>query len=536
MPQSIILPFIVSAAGKSLGSDVESAVSLLLAEAERKRAWLSSGSEIAFLSKFYYPLWLAPVDGFSLVLDGLDAFSTSFTIHKLPDITLFIEDVEKGAFDRGQFWASMENHKKTFSGFAEKIDVRFGCLISGKELLSEIHKHLQDAFQPGESFSVVLAPPRLDVKAALERAEEFASLYAQARSDLNALAYCLNLLKETAARHEKMIIKEIEFTVDFYEKEFSKLKPEVEARVNQLMEELEADIAKIEKAFGKEAEAKEKQMAQLEKRLQQLETRRASIIDRLDKLRRKAGAAPLERALSMCEDRIGELKKRIDSLKSSLEKSRRQKESEISKLRRNYEEMVEKEKSRLQQLESLRDEKTRNKKREIENLKAAVSQIADQIGKLMEVKRETTRRLSEMLIPWHVDELSLACLPFCLVGHREGDKIETQIIQPMRAAAVKGFTYAFKEKIMGFRASKLKLHLQPRSKAVGDMLRFALERARLDKSFEENLMRTAASNNLLRLRSFREAAVKGLEKLKALGWIGQKEISTLHQRYLKGAT
>ncbi|MEM2816404.1 MAG: hypothetical protein QXY34_04400, partial [Candidatus Bathyarchaeia archaeon] len=144
MPTSIILPLIVSAAGKSesIDFDVEAAVSLLLAEAGRKRGLLSSESEIAFLSKFYYPLWLAPVNGFSLVLDGLNAFSTSFTFNKLPDIKLFIEDVERGAFDRKQFWDSLEKHKKTFSGFVEKFDVKFGCLISDKELLSEIHKYL----------------------------------------------------------------------------------------------------------------------------------------------------------------------------------------------------------------------------------------------------------------------------------------------------------------------------------------------------------------------------------------------------------
>ncbi|MEM0313044.1 MAG: hypothetical protein QXQ41_00620 [Candidatus Bathyarchaeia archaeon] len=542
MPTSIILPLIVSAAGKSesIDFDVEAAVSLLLAEAGRKRGLLSSESEIAFLSKFYYPLWLAPVNGFSLVLDGLNAFSTSFTFNKLPDIKLFIEDVERGAFDRKQFWDSLEKHKKTFSGFVEKFDVKFGCLISDKELLSEIHKYLQDAVQPeaGGTLSVVLAPPRLDIKAASERVAEFADLYVQTRSDLNALAYCLNLLKETAARHEKMIIKEIEFTLNSCEKEISELKPKVEAKVNQLMEELEAEISKAEKAFGKEAKAKEKQMSQLEKKLQQLEIRRAGIIEKLDKLRRKGkvGTTRLERALRMYEDRIKELKKRIDSLKSDLEKNRKQKESEISKMRKKYEEMVEKENNKLRSLEAQADEKTRQKKREIENLRVAVNPIADQIVKLMEVKREASQRLNEMLIPWHVDELSLVCLPFCLVGYREGDKIKTQIIQPMRALALRGFKGTFKEKILGFRTSKLSLHLQPRSKVLGDMLNIALEKSRSsDKSFEENLLRTATSNNILTLRNFREVASKGLEKLKALGWVGQKEISNLHQKYLKEA-
>lgn len=540
MPSSIILPFMVSAFEKSrsVAFDLEAAAALLLADAGRKRGLLSSRGEIVFLSKFHYPLWLASVNGFSVVLDGLDAFSASFTFHKLPDITLFIEDVERGAFEREQFWASLEKHKKTFSGFVEKFDVRIGSLISDKELLSEIHKYLQDAVQPesGGTISAVLAPPRLSIKAAQERAGEFANLYGQTRSDLNALAYCLNLLKETAARHEKMIIKEIEFTLDFYEKEISRIKPEVEAKVNRLMEELENAVVNVEKKFGKEAEAKEKQTAQLEKRLQQLETRRASILERLDKLRRKgkAGTARFERALRMCEDKIGELKKRIDALKSELEKGRKRKESEIGELRKNYEEAVEREKSRLLSLESLRDEKTRQKKREIENLREAVNQIVDNIERLMEVKREASKRLSELLIPWHVDELSLACLPFYLVGYREDNKIKTQIIQPMKVVAEGGFTRTFKEKILGFKASKLKL--QPRSKALSDMVNSAVERARLsDKSFEENLMRTAASNNLLTLRGFREAAAKGLEELKIRGWAGQKEISILRQNYLKGA-
>jgi hypothetical protein len=90
---------------------------------------------------------------------------------------------------------------------------------------------------------------------------------------------------------------------------------------------------------------------------------------------------------------------------------------------------------------------------------------------------------------------------------------------------------AFK-KTLGFTlSSRIKLFQQPRS-ALERMLDFALKKTeKSDKAFSEALRQAAASANILAGQKFMETLIKGLEELKAEGWIGQKEVDAIIKAY-----
>jgi len=539
MSASIVLPFMVLADGKAENFDVEVAAVLLLAEAKRRKGFLSSERRLEFVSKLFYPLWAVPFEDRSLILDGLNIFSLSLNFQTLPDVTSFVEDVEKGISMRGYFWDILEKHRKTFLTFTGSYEVKLSGLIKNRQLLYEMLEYIKEVASSGakEVVSLVLVPPRLDFSLASENAAKFFALYRQVRSDIKALQHCQKILGDAAEFHEKMILKEIEFTRAFYDGEISRIKPLVEDRVNELQEELDAEIARLKKLLEREIKPKERQKESFERKLQQLEVKRAEIEEKLAVVRRRGGASwtRMERNLRLCEEKIRKFRGKLDSLNSAIDRARKHGESEIEKLRKKYAGLIEEEKHKIRDFEAQREEKILQKQKEIEKLRIAVSQISGQIKGLLDARKELIDRLDELFIPWRGEKVSLACLPFYIVGYRVGSKTETQIFQPIKVMS-SGRAGILRKKIFGFSTtSKLRPYLQPRSKTLGEFLG-SIERAiNSDKVFKEALYRAAFSNNFLVQRGIKGAVVRGLEELESRGWIGHEEVNAIINSYFKGA-
>ncbi len=538
---TLVLPFAVPAKdrGEVFTWNMEVASVLLLAEAKRRKlGFFEADRKTVFVSKLHYPLWLVPWEDGSLVIDGLDVFSAVIKCPALPDVTSFIEDVELGMSDRKRFWVSLEKHEKAFVDFAESVEVKVGALISDGELLSAVFEYVGEASssQFGESVSVVLAPPKLDVHAAVERAKQVSRLHKKVQSEISGLEYARSLLNEAVSLHEQMILKEIEFTREVYDGEIAKLRPAIERKVDQLERERDAEIAKMNRIVEKEVRAKERERAKRERELQRLELQKASFVRRREMCRRRndeAGLARWEHRIRVCENRIREVKRRINDLAEFVEETRMQNEADIEKLRRSYQELIEKEKSRIVSLEAQRDENIKSKQREMETLKHATAKIVNNIEELINREREREKELKKLAIPWRTDEPSLVCLPFYLVGYQNGKETQLQIFPPVRVKSPRGIMKAFKKTLMGFTlASRMKLFQQSRSKALEKMLDFALKKTeKSDKAFSQALRQTAASANLLAGHNFRETLIKGLEELKAEGWIGQEEVDAIAKKY-----
>ncbi|MEM2938700.1 MAG: hypothetical protein QXU95_00265 [Candidatus Bathyarchaeia archaeon] len=540
---SLTLPFAVPAKdnGEGFTLDMEVAAVLLLAEAERRKTDFSEMGKTLFVSKLHYPLWLIPWENASLLIDGLGAISSSIICQKLPDVSSFIEDLERSISNRVQFWFFIEKHKRTFADFAGKIEFSVESLISDRELLSEISEYMKEttSMHLEENFSALLIAPKLDEGAAIERTRQLLSIQRQAISEISCLEYAEGLLRKVADTHERVIQKEIDLICKSYNEEISKIHPAVDMKVNRLLKEMDAKIAKIRKNFKKEIEAKEKEKERHEHKLQDLEIQKADFSRRRDFCKRrkdKIGLARWEHKIQVCENRIRELKKKINNLTEYIKEISRQNQAAVEKLRGIYQEQIEKEKSKITSLEIQHEEKIKSKKGEIESLEREANQIISQIQELIKRKREWMRELKQLTIPWQVEHAALIRLPLYLIGYQSEREIDLHILPPIKVASPKGVTKALRKTLLGLtRASKLTLFIQPRSEALSKMLNSVLkEKVKLDENFRGSLYQTASLSNILKSQNLRETIIKGLEKLKAGDWVGQGEIDAIMKAYLGG--
>jgi len=539
---SLVLPFTTSAKERATAftPSMELAAILFLIEAKRKKRGLleTTPKKILLVSKLHYPLWAVPFENESLIVDGLGVFSSTFKWHVLPDITFFIDDIERGASNREQFRTALEKHEKTFKDFAKVEEIQIDVVVTDAELLSTISEHAKETLSLNleGNETVVLAPLKLDQQAAVESVKKVASFYKQVQSEIRGLKYAKNLLDETVRLHEQMILKEIECVRGDYEVEISKIRPAVERMVNQLLKERDARIAKMNRIMENDVKVKERERERRERELQRLELGRASYLKRLEARKRrkdKIGVTHWKHRIRVYENKIEETKARLHALSDFIEKTRNQNKADTEKIRYGYQALIDQEKKKIIDIEIQRDRSVEAKQMEIERLKLATNRIIGQIEGLIAQKQEEGASLKKLAIPLQFEDATLVCLPLYLACYHVGNKTQFQIFPPFRVVGSNGIVKTLRKTISGLRpSSRINLLLQPRSKALSKMLDFVFEeKMKSDKAFGEGLLQSATSGNVLERQNFKETLEKGIKELKAEGWISQNQAEALINTY-----
>ncbi len=531
---SVDLPFAVPVKEreKAFTSNMETAAILLLAEARRRKRSLfgTAPAKLAFLSKLHYPLWAVPWENQFLIVDGLAVSPSTIVKQQLPNITGFIEDIERGASVRELFRSAIEKHAKTFSDFAERVNVQVDALLTDKVLLSDLSDYVQEASSSKSDAKspIALAPPRLDVKSAGEITRKIQSLHAQVQSEIASLVYARNLLEDTVRLHEQMILKEANFLRETYEAQIAELKPIVEEKTDQLLKERDTRTAKMSKIAQSELKVKERERERRERELQKLALREADFVRKREARRRrhdKIGETHWKHRIRGNEKRIGEVKAKTQALAESIEKARMQNEADIEKLRQGYQWLIDQERRKVADIEFQRDEALETKRKEIEALKLDTGQIASQLQELNVGKEKEAEELRTLAISSQFDDATLLCLPLYLVCYQTGETTQFHVFPPVKVMSLKGVLGAIRRKLGGIRPFyKVKLFMRPRSKALSKMLAFAIkEKTKSDKAFSESLREAAVSSSILLKDNFKEMLTRGMADLKAEGWITQKE-------------
>ncbi len=526
---SLILPFAVQAESlEPLNTEMETAVILVLTITKR--------GKLSFVSKLHYPIWIIPWGEKSLILDGLNSFSTQIYYQTLPNLEGFLEEIEQSARNRQHFKLSLEKHEKTFNDFAENIEVKIEGLISNREMLPAITEYIKEAtpIKPNENQIFASIPTQLDEQTAIENAKKLFNLHNRTRTDIMGLEYTKKALNETVNLHEQKIIKEINFAQEIYNKKISELQPTVEEKVKKLEEKQEAEIAKINKIYGRVLEVKEKERNKLERELQKLELQKAELTKKRDIYRKrnnKISLARTEHKLKLCENKLREIKKRISEINKVTEETRKQHSSDVKKMQLNYQELVAKEKSKLETIEAQRDQVTFEKKKEIEAIKLTANKIAGQIEDMIKTKQQKQKELEFLAQPIKLEKAALAYLPFYLAGYKIENETKLRALWPMKVSALKGFMQTFRS-ILGLTSSKIRFATNPRSKILSQMLDSSLKKQiSSNKSFAEVVRSATAAANILSSQCFKENLLKGLEELKAKGWIEKEATDAIIKQH-----
>jgi len=539
---SLILPFTVleKSRKKKFDANMELTAILCLAEAKRKKHVMvgSSPERISFITKLHYPLWAVPWENGCLLMDGLQTFSSTLTYMVLTDLELFFDDIERSQTLREQFRNSLDKHAQTFAGFSETARIPMEAIVADEVLLSDFSEYVEEtlAQKTDVTGNLILIPPKLNANAAGESAKKIFDLYERIQSDVKGLEHAARVLSEIMQFHEQKILREIQLVNEAFKEEVDRVKPAVEKKVELLLKERDAKIEDMDRAAGAELNAKLREKERRQRELEKLEINRTEYKSRLDIRRHRhdrIGVARWERSLRTCENKISEVKERIHYLYNLIEKNRRQNQENVNRLKYSYQAVIDRERKKIADIEASQESVIKAKENENEKLKLLTRSITILIERLIEQKKLHTSELKSLTIPWKPEQVTLLGVPFYLVGYETEDKVHYHLYPPLRVMSSEGIVKKIKKTLLSFRlASRIKLLLQPRSKALNKMFNIVLEEKRkTDKTFEESLRELGDSNNLLTNLNFKETLSKGLEELRAEGWIKQEESAILMKRY-----
>jgi len=518
--------------------DMEVATILCLAEAKRKKLGISQ-ERFSFLLKLYYPLWAFPWENGCLIVDGLGIFFYATPYMKPPDVEGFTEDIKRSITVRELYQSTLKSHAQTFKDFVDTTQVLMEAIIANKDLLSVITDYVEQGVILKENMKepFVLAPLKLDEKAALEKAEKMVNHWGQIQSEIKGFQYAINVLNEETKFHEQKTLREIEQIREAYEQKILSIKPLVKKKVERLTMERDAKIRRTTNATERKLNSILKEKNKHEQNLQRLERSKASFEEKRQARKRKgdkSGVARWDREIKNCQNKISEVRKKIEAFSHQIERTHQEGERTIKKLNEEYQEMIDQERKKIMNLEDSCESEVGLRKKEIEELRSEASSITNLIGRLIEEKRLHMSKLKEdVTISWRPEEAALIGVPFYLVRYETEAKSRYQVYAPMIAMDHEGIIKRIQKAIWSFSLEpRIKRLLRPRSEALGETLSSVLiKKMHEDKAFEETLYRTGCSNNIINIPNFRETLTRGMEELKNEGWITSEEKSVIISAY-----
>jgi hypothetical protein len=541
--KSLILPFALPEEDRKepFSPNMEITSVFALSEANRKKPMIANlfPEKIMFISKLHYPLWIVPWENRSLLIDGLQISSSNVSYIPLPEIEIFLNNLERGKSDRTQFFKALNQHEQTFASFSEAQNIQFNSIITEKALLGEIAQYLEETAtaMANASENIVLFPPRLDEEAAEKSAFGFLDLYHRLQSDIKGLEYLSQILNQSAKLHQEKINREIELANKVFSKEVEAIRPSVEKSVDRLRKEQNAKTERMNKMARTELNAKLREKERQQRELQKLELKRIESKRRLDirKSRRdKVGIAHREQILRSYENQLLEARKRLADSSRQIERAQKQNLEETSSLQYQYQALIDNERKKIINIEISRESIVGIKKKEEDRLRSVTARILGQIEQMAEQKKLHLNWLKELTIMWQPEKATLVAVPFYLTAYYAAGKHRYSVFPPFKAQSPEGIVKKIEKKLLSFSlTSRIQLLLQPRSRMLDKMLNISLETIQTDKALGSKLVELGKTNNLLNQPNLKEALTKGAEEMKAEGWIKQEEGVKLIRNYAK---
>jgi hypothetical protein len=287
-----------------------------------------------------------------------------------------------------------------------------------------------------------------------------------------------------------------------------------------------------------ELNAKHREKERLQREFQRLELKRVEYKRRLD-IRRgrhdKVGIARGEQSLRSYENQLANAKERLEGLSREIERTRKQNLEDITALQYQFQASIDSERRKITSIEVSRESTVGAKKNEEERLSSMTARIIGQIEQMAEQKKLQLTGLKELAIAWQPEKVTLVALPFYLTGYHGVDKDRCSVFSPFTVQSSEGIVKKIKKKLLSFSlTSRIQLLLQPRSKMLDKMLNTCLETMQTEKTLTSKLVELGKTNNLLNQQNLREALTKGVEEMKAEGWMKQEEGTKLIKDYVRG--
>jgi len=260
---------------KDFTKNMEMAAILYLAESERKkgenRVLRKTDEKLVFVAKAFYPIWLIPHRGATLIFDGRSYTSHTFFYDIIPDIETFNKNLRKNRKTTESYTATLIRNKDYFKNFNGKEEICIEGLIANPELIEDFKTYLhkmKKAKRHLKNKSVLSNTiGALEIK---EGIAQLSNLRKRTNKDIQIIESSMKLLNTTSLREIKKIRNEIRATQNRHRKQVERIKPKVKKKIWRIQSGYNRIIARKSKKFKEELQRLRENQIKLQKTLRYL--------------------------------------------------------------------------------------------------------------------------------------------------------------------------------------------------------------------------------------------------------------------------
>ncbi len=529
----LTLPFSTSTKDRMLPfkEEMEMAVVFAMAESDRKKGegliLKKAAQELVFLSKSYYPLWLAPWNGQTLCFDALGVSTQTEPYDVLPEIREFIGDVKGSASTRQAYSAALQDYLHHFESMKGVEDKVSQGLIAGADFLQDFKDFLREADETDQSrIEGVFLTPTVEETAVSSALNELSELRTTLETDIQNIREAMRLISGTTKQHVDTIRVETKKMQADLNQRIADANAKAIDDIRQIQEKYDARILKTSQRFDKQLEDLHHDRVKLEKdqqraieKIERCETEIQASKSRKDSANERRWKDEKEN----WKREASVVKKSIDGMDKQIIQTESQKKVEITNVRGEFKAESEEAMKPVRELEASRDSKTQLAQQEAKSLEDATSNILGQLDALSKKKRGSLEELNKIGMKDQRRKRVLAFVSFYMACFKVEAGRRFMVYSPSIAGSMKTTT-----KLKGMLGmSKLSSLFQQRSRAVADVLNQVITLANRDPVFEKDLYDLGVHANILKSEESREGIVKGIHDLQNENWISVQESQNL---------
>jgi hypothetical protein len=518
----LVLPFIIEVHDEkgSVSYPAELAGVVCSSEFQRRKTGLlkDAAEKTSFLSKLYYPIWVAPLEDSCVIIDGLASSSHNFTFKEPAKTELFVEDLKKNSAFPQEFAAALSRQAKNAEKFTSPVNLSFKALIADKELLKFFSEYLKN----GSTFSgdkAVFLPSEIDEPAAAAARETVANCLRRIYANVKGLQYALEVLSEEVDSHEHMLLNEVGLVTGKCEAEVASLTPEVEKNIEKLKLKRDAAAAHVLKGTEKKAAVLEKKREKYLQKLQRLEQRKESV------QKKRSQTYVLEKY----DQEINGVKKEIRLLSTMIEAVKKEGDKSVKKFEKEFRAAAALEEDKIKKLNSACEAKIGEKKKQITSIASETAAITKSFAGLMdELKRAASVFREQIAANWKLDDLTLVCVPIYLAGYAKGSEERYSLFSPVTISDEVSVLQELRKMLTLASEPRLKLLMRSASVGLQEMLGSAvIKKMQNEETFRQNVTSLCRATNLLEREDFERTLNEGLTEAEQKRWITAEEAAAV---------
>jgi uncharacterized protein YukE len=533
--KSFILPFATPAADrfKDFTKNMEMAAILHLAESSREkgeRYLLKKPDEkLVFLTKAWYPIWLIPYNGATLLFDGFGITSHAISYDTVPDVKIFNEDIEENQKTTEAYTVTLSRNVDYFKDFTGKEEKNIEGLIATPDFIKDFATYLLQMKETQEPFTAkaVLTPLIEDYEIQVSIGQ-LSNLRKKIDEDIENIDASMRLLNTTTVEKTKAIREEIKKTREKHDTQIEKIKPRVTRKISQIQNKYHRKITRTSKRFKDRLQRLRKNQVKLQKTLRHLRTEAKRCETRIQSRRRRKR----KQTESQWTLKLKRIKKKLPTVSKGIKRTVKKiqdvetaQKLELAQVKTECDARIEAANKPFRDLRSSKEAEITMKQQEIATLEDMTSQITSQMREIAETKKVNLAEFDKLAIPRRRKARALVYVPFYLVRYEKEDQKRYVIYPPSFVGTLGTLT-----KMKGaLGAPKMKALLQPRSEAMTTFLNQLVARIAKNPMLEKEVTEACIQDSILLSKQLRIGVKKGLKELEKENWMSKNELQTFSE-------